>query len=132
MAPDARQCMAGLTLAVDVKGERDLCLSRDGRPVQRPRCAARFRKTYRQALHGRLRGVREPQGTPTIVVVQHGDVIREETLVQVEPVVGPGPDGCPFARTLRMDFHPPRTKGVPPISAERLREARDALPGTLP
>lgn len=111
--------MPGLSLAVDVNGDRDLCLSRDGRPAQRPRCAHRFARRYRQALYGRVSGVREPQGTPTTVVVKHSEVTRIETMVQRDPLVRPGPDGCAFARTPRMDFAPPKTKIVPaPAPAE--------------
>lgn len=119
--------MAGLTLAADVKGQRDLCLSRDGRPVQRPRCAARFRKTYSQALYAWQTGVKEPEGTPTEVLVSPGDVVREEVLVQPEPIVRPGPDGCAFARTLRMTFSRARSGGGPPPDA-RYREALEQLP----
>ena len=38
--PTAVTCRPGLTLAADQHGPRDLCLARDGRPVDRPHCLA--------------------------------------------------------------------------------------------
>ncbi|MCA9540486.1 MAG: hypothetical protein KC620_16415 [Myxococcales bacterium] len=124
--PTAVTCRPGLTLAADQHGPRDLCLARDGRPVDRPHCLAARARLYQQIISSRqVRVVESRDGSarPRLVEIPHVEAARAEILVDREPLIRSGRDACVFARLPRVVQQAPKTKGP-----ERRRRGTTATP----
>ena len=118
-------CVPGTTLAIDVKGDIDLCLSADKRPVTHPYCKARNPGVYRQRIIQRGRFVVDlPNGQSEVRLLDlpFATTGRKESLAQIQPIQQPGADACVYMQKRTLYHSYPR--------GSRLEPATDATPPT--
>ena len=110
-------CVPGTTLTVDAKGDIDLCLSPDKRPLTHPYCAARNPGIYRQRIIQRGRFVVDlPDGRSEVRLLDLPFSVtgRKENLAQTQPIEQAGPDACVYIQK-RVLYHPyPRGSRLEP------------------
>ena len=124
MEPRDVTCVPGTTLAIDVTGDIDLCLSADKRPVTHPYCKARNPGVYRQRIIQRGRFIVDlPDGQSEVRLLDlpFATTGRKESLAQAQPIQRPGADACVYMQKRTL-YHPyprgsrlePATKATPP------------------
>ena len=118
-------CVPGTTLAVDVTGDIDLCLSADKRPLTQPYCQSRNSAVYPQKIIERGRfTVDFPDGRSEQLLLDlpFTTTGRKESLAQSQPIERPGPDACVYLQK-RILYHPhPRGSRLEPAARPPQRQ----------